>query len=147
MALLFNGISNYLKFEMMRERAVSHEVVIKRKRFPCYWPFVRGIRQSPLDSLHKGQWRGHIIEAPSMVDHQWNILYWGSKWIFHTVSWGAVACEWGTTSVYFEITYVCFIPSRPPVLSSLWGLSTNIYFFYFCPNYHLNAHTKSLKNH
>ena len=39
------------------------------------------------------------------------MLYWRSRCNFHTVSWGAVGCEWATTSVYFEITYVvCFIP-------------------------------------
>ena len=25
--------------------------------FPRCWPFVRGVHRSPLDSLHKGQWR------------------------------------------------------------------------------------------
>ena len=28
------------------------------KHFPRYWPFVRGIRRSPVNSPHKGQWRG-----------------------------------------------------------------------------------------
>ena len=59
----------------------------------------------------------HSVESPSMVDPQWNIWYWGSKWILHTVGWSAVGCEWGTTSVYFGITYVCFIPSRLPVFA------------------------------
>ena len=57
----------------------------------------------------------HSIETPSMVEPQWNILYWGSKWIFHAVCWSAVGCEGRTTSVYFGITYVCFIPSGLPV--------------------------------
>ena len=52
-----------------------------------------------------------------MVDPQWDIWYWGSKWNLHTVCWSAVGCEWGTTSVYFGITYVCFIPSRLPVFA------------------------------
>ena len=52
-----------------------------------------------------------------MVDPQWNKWYWGSKWNLHTVCWSAVGCEWGTTSVYFGITYVCFIPSRLPVFA------------------------------
>ena len=26
--------------------------------FPRYWPFVRGIHRSPVNSPHKGQWRG-----------------------------------------------------------------------------------------
>ena len=35
----------------------SHDDVIKWKPFPRYWPFVRGIHQSPVNSPHKGQWR------------------------------------------------------------------------------------------
>ena len=35
-----------------------HYDVIKWKHFPRYWPFVRGIHQSPVNSPHKGQWRG-----------------------------------------------------------------------------------------
>ena len=35
--------------------------VIKRKHFPRYWPFVRGIHRSPVNSPHKGQWRGALI--------------------------------------------------------------------------------------
>ena len=31
-----------------------HDYVIKWKRFPRYWPFVRRIQWSPVDSLHKG---------------------------------------------------------------------------------------------
>ena len=36
----------------------GHDEVIKRKKFPCYWPFVWGIHRSPVNSPHKGQWRG-----------------------------------------------------------------------------------------
>ena len=64
-----------------------------------------------------GRSSNHSVESPSMVDPQWNIWYWGSKWNLHTVCWNAVGCEWGTTSVYFGITYVCFIPSRLPVFA------------------------------
>ena len=35
---------------------VTHEEVIKRKHFPRYWPFVRGIHRSPVNYPHKGQW-------------------------------------------------------------------------------------------
>ena len=38
-----------------------HDDVIKLKHFPRYWPFVRGIHRSPVDSPHKGQWRGALI--------------------------------------------------------------------------------------
>ena len=35
-----------------------HDDVIKWKHFPRYWPFVRGIHRSPVNSPHKGQWHG-----------------------------------------------------------------------------------------
>ena len=35
----------------------KHDDVIKWKRFPRYWPFVRGIHRLPVNSPHKGQWR------------------------------------------------------------------------------------------
>ena len=34
-----------------------HDDVIKWKLFPRYWPFVRGIHRSPVNSPHNGQWR------------------------------------------------------------------------------------------
>ena len=39
----------------------SHDDVIKWRHFPRYWPFVRGIHRSPVNSLHKGQWRGALM--------------------------------------------------------------------------------------
>ena len=38
-----------------------HDDVIKWKFFPRYWPFVRGIHRSPVNSLHKDQWRGALM--------------------------------------------------------------------------------------
>ena len=38
-----------------------HDDVIKWKHFPRNWPFVRGIHRSPVNSLHKGQWRGALV--------------------------------------------------------------------------------------
>ena len=38
-----------------------HDGVIKWKHFPRYLPFVKGIHRSPVDSLHKGQWRGALM--------------------------------------------------------------------------------------
>ena len=40
---------------------ISHDDVIKWKQFPRYWPFVRGIHRSPVNSPHKGQWRGVLM--------------------------------------------------------------------------------------
>ena len=46
------GIPNFMS---------THEDVIKWKSFPRYWPFVRGIHRSPVNSPHKGQWRGALM--------------------------------------------------------------------------------------
>ena len=40
---------------------ISHDDVIKWKHFPRNWPFVQGIHRSPVNSQHKGQWRGALV--------------------------------------------------------------------------------------
>ena len=50
-----------------------HDDVIKWKHFPRYWPFVRGINRSPVDSPHKGQWRGVFMFCL--------ILSWTNSWV------------------------------------------------------------------
>ena len=44
-----------------RDNPRNHDDVIKWKHFPRYWPFVRGIHRSPVNSPHKGQWRGALM--------------------------------------------------------------------------------------
>ena len=51
---------NFLKQSLFHKTAV-HGDVIKWKHFPHYWPFVRGIHRSPVNSTHKGQWHGALI--------------------------------------------------------------------------------------
>ena len=38
-----------------------HDDVIKWKQFPRNWAFVRGIHRPPVNSPHKGQWRGTFM--------------------------------------------------------------------------------------
>ena len=60
----FNGvIYTYDKKQQSMTRAVCiiHDDVIKWQHFPRNWPFVRGIHRSPVNSLHKGQWRGALM--------------------------------------------------------------------------------------
>ena len=52
---LFIRIVNHLKL------LVAHHDVIRWKHFPRYWPLVRGFRRSPVNSPHKGQWRGALM--------------------------------------------------------------------------------------
>ena len=49
-----------LRFPRNRS-AIIHDNVIKWKHFLRYWPFVRGIHRSPVNSPHKGQWRGALV--------------------------------------------------------------------------------------
>ena len=47
--------------EFTRTVNITHDDVIKWKHFPRYWPFVREIHRSPVNSSHKGQWRGALM--------------------------------------------------------------------------------------
>ena len=42
-------------------RLPKHDDVIKWKHFQRYWPLVRGIHRSPVNSPHIGQWRGALM--------------------------------------------------------------------------------------
>ena len=46
---------------MLNEPDLIHDDVIKWKHFPRYWPFVRGIHRSPVNSPHRGQLRGALV--------------------------------------------------------------------------------------
>ena len=41
----------------------KHYEVIKWKCFPRYWPFVQGIHRPPVNSPHRGQWRGTLMNC------------------------------------------------------------------------------------
>ena len=49
--------------------AYVHDDVIKWKHFPRYWAFLQGIHRSPVNSPHKGQWRGALR------------FFWSAPWI------------------------------------------------------------------
>ena len=48
-------------YKMMAIDPGLHDDVIKWKHFPRYWPFVRKIHRSPVNSPHKAQWRGALM--------------------------------------------------------------------------------------
>ena len=49
------------EYNSRNDKRYPHDDVIKWKHFPRYWPFVRGIHRSPVNSPHKGQWRGALM--------------------------------------------------------------------------------------
>ena len=50
-----------------------HDDVIKWKHFPRYWPFLRGIHRSAVNSTQKGQWRGALMFS--------SIWVWINGWV------------------------------------------------------------------
>ena len=48
-------------YHLKMQWSLLHDDIIKWKHFPHYWPFVWGIHRSPVNSLHKGQWRGALM--------------------------------------------------------------------------------------
>ena len=50
--------STHMVFYKFKE---NPDDVIKWKHFPRYWPFVWGVHWSPVNSPHKGQWRGALL--------------------------------------------------------------------------------------
>ena len=45
----------------LHTKHVKYDDVIQWKHFQRNWPFVRGIHRSPVNSPHKGQWRGALM--------------------------------------------------------------------------------------
>ena len=50
----------WVGISMVNKDKTWYDDVIRWKHFPRYWPFVRGIHRSPVNSPHKGQWRGAL---------------------------------------------------------------------------------------
>ena len=59
----------------MRYDDTIHGDVIKWKHFPRNWPCVRGIHRSPVNSPHKGQWRGALLFSL--------ICVWINGWVYN----------------------------------------------------------------
>ena len=94
--ILFSRLFNMRGITMLGE--FEHDV-IKWKHFPLYWPFVRGIHRSLVNSPHKGQSRGALIFS--------SICAWMSKPISFAATVRLSKQSWGC---WFET------PSR-----SLWS--------------------------
>ena len=96
-----------------------HDGVIKWKHFLRYWPNVWGIHRSPVNSLHKGQWRGALV---------FYLIYaWTNGWVnnWHTSN---LRCH----HTHYDVTIICIkLNSHQPqkntpsancevILSLLW---------------------------
>ena len=77
------------------QKFLNHDDVIKWKHFPRNWPLVRGIHRSPVNSPHKGQWRGALMFSL--------ICVWINGWVNnreagdfrrYRAHYGVIVMEW-----------------------------------------------------
>ena len=78
-------VSYHLKLKII------HDDVIEWKHFLRYWPFVQGIHRSPVNSPHKGQWRGALMFSL--------ICIWINGWVNNRE-----AGDLGRYRVHYDIT-------------------------------------------
>ena len=71
-----------------------HDDVINWKHFPRYWPFMRWIHRLPVNSTHKGQWRGAFMFSL--------ICAWINGWVNNRE-----AVDLRRYRAYFGVTVVC----------------------------------------
>ena len=104
-----------------------HDDVIKWKHFPRCWPFVRGIHRSPVNSSHKGQWRGALMFSL--------ICVWINSWVNnreagdlrrHRTHYDVIVMhdECQAISILFSLanyTSICFHNAeyRAPIISNI----------------------------
>ena len=74
-----------------------HDDVRRWRHFPRYWPFVRGVHWSPVNSRHEGRWCGALMFSL--------VCAWVGGWVDNErlVAWGAItpimaSLQWFHTS-------------------------------------------------
>ena len=85
--------------------SAMYDDIMKWKHFLRYWPFVRGIHPSPVNSLHKGQWRGAMMFS-------W-ICTWINSWVNNREA-GDLRCHRAHYGVTVMV-YSCLPSERIPI--------------------------------
>ena len=91
-------ISNHNKVKHFTKIYQFHDNVIKWKYFPHYWPFVRGIHRSMVNSPHKGQWRRALMFSL--------ICSWIHGWVNNPEA-GDLRCH----CAHYDVTVMLFVLS------------------------------------
>ena len=86
-----------------------HDDVIKWKHFPRYWPFVRGIHQSPVNSLHKGQWRWALMFFICVWINGWVNKHEAGNWRRYRAHYNVTVMS---SSVAWRVTRCRFLLHR-----------------------------------
>ena len=92
---------------------LAHDDVIKWKHFPSYWPFVRGIHGSRVNSPHKGQWRGALIFSL--------ICVWINGWVNNRE-----AGDLRRYHAHYDVTVMVRSDARWAELKNTWKYMTRL---------------------
>ena len=68
-----SGCHDTAHLQIKRHVLVTYDDVIEWEHFRRYWPFVRWIHRSPVNSPHKGQWHGALMFSL--------IFAWINRWV------------------------------------------------------------------
>ena len=110
------------------ESILVHDDVIKWKHFPRNWPFVRGIHRSPVNSPHKGPWRGALMFSLNCArindwvnngeagDLRRNRVHYDVIVMSMDPCYEGNIMEWMNNDIYIYISLFCFLTS-----GSRWG--------------------------
>ena len=104
------------EFATWYARNLVRDDVIKWKHFPRYWPFVRGIHRSPVNSPHKGQWRRALVFSL--------ICVWVSGWVN-----SREAGDLRRYRAHYDVTAMCLYlttAKHSPAQLESWGSFTNM---------------------
>ena len=105
--------------------AAMHDDVIKWKHFPRYWPFVRGIHRSPVNSPHKGQWRGALMfSLICVLNKRLSKQSWG--WWFETPK----RSLWRHCNVMSQFIHIPASALSRLIFSTIVQITTLIYILY-----------------
>ena len=132
----FGGVTEtVLSLASMINDSRSHDMMTS-SNFPRNWPFVREIHRSPVNSPHKGQWRGALIFSL--------ICVWINGWVNNleagdlrrsrahydviVMNEFAVTSKWCSSILYMcqrnGISFVQRLKRRPAIIWSNPGILT-----------------------
>ena len=108
----------------IRNLSWRHDDVIKWNHFPRYWPFVREIHRFPVNSPHKGQWRGALMFAL--------ICVWINGWVVNNREAGDLRRH----RAHYDVIVMVVIPclqrlintaiSVPLTIKNVWKLKHKV---------------------
>ena len=119
-----------------RPTRFNHDDVMKWKHFPHNWPFVRGIHRPPVNSPHKGQWRGALMFSL--------ICVWINGWVNNHAAGDSrryrahydvivmkkmmqqQMCSWRRRDIpWYQLCYSPFTLGEPHMISSYAAFQTS----------------------